>query len=51
MKDMKNEINIKTENLKKMLKSVDEILQNWKEIKKETEAELDEKSMYISAYK
>lgn len=51
MKDMKNEIHIKTENLKKMLNGVDDILQNWKEIQKETEIELDKKSTYLSVYK
>lgn len=34
----RNKINAKTENLKRMLSSVDEILTNWKEIRDETEA-------------
>jgi len=51
MKDMKNEISVKTDNLKKMLKGVDEILQNWKDIQKETEVELDKKSTYLGVYK
>jgi hypothetical protein len=41
MKDMKNEISVKTENLKKMLECVDDILENWKQIQKDTEIELD----------
>lgn len=51
MKEMKNEITNKTENLKKMLQSVDDILQNWKEIQKETEIELEEKTNHINVYK
>lgn len=34
-----------------MLKSVDDILQNWKDIQKETEIELDEKSTQLNIYK
>lgn len=46
---MREEINLKTENLKKMLNSVDDVLQNWNDIRKETEIQLEEKATYLQA--
>ncbi|CAI2363562.1 unnamed protein product [Moneuplotes crassus] len=51
IQEMKNKIDKKNENLKKMRGTLDDAFAKWNEIRKETQEQLDEKSTYLKACK